>query len=252
MYVWTPPQYGQAAYKHVHFPVIELLHGVPGEARDWIIKGGMPGTLATMMAHGTLEPAIVVMPTIDPGGVDTDCSDTPEAKGAKWLADDVPRLLARHFRVLPTPKAWALVGLSTGGFCAIKLAMQYPKVFGIGAGMDSDPFVGDPAVLADPALRWANAPITLAQQRPAVQLFAATSAQDTWSPPSHITALQRVVRYPTVLAPPYILSQGGHNWGTWGRMEPRLFSWLNTVLAPPQKMRTSGTLGKVFHGILDP
>ncbi|HWC22676.1 MAG TPA: alpha/beta hydrolase-fold protein [Flexivirga sp.] len=252
VFVWTPPQYHQAAYKHDRFPVIELLHGVPGEAQDWLIKGGMPGRLATMMAHGTLEPAIVVMPTLNPGGVDTDCTDTPRAKVATWLAKDVPRLLSRHFRVLSDPKGWALAGLSTGGFCAIKLSLQYPKKFGIGAGMDSDPFTGDPAVLADTALRTANAPVTLAQKRPPVQLFAGTSAQDHWSPPSHIFALQRAVRYPTVLAPPYILSRGGHNWGTWGRIEPALFAWMNTVLAPPQSQTSRGTLGGVFHKILHP
>lgn len=252
VFVWTPAQYREAAYKHDRFPVIELLHGVPGEAQDWITKGGMPGKLATMMANGQLKPAIVVMPTITPGGVDTDCSDTPQAKGATWLAKDVPDLISRHFRVLLKPSARALVGLSTGGFCAIKLTMQYPKIFGIGAGMDSDPFVGDPAVLPNTALRTANAPLTLAMKRPAVQLFAATSAQDTWSPPSHITALQRAVRYPTVLATPYVLSQGGHNWGTWSRIEPHLFSWMNSVLSPPQNSKSSGTLGKAFHKILHP
>ena len=252
VFVWTPPQYHQAAYKHDRFPVIELLHGVPGEAQDWMTKGDMPGRLARMMAAGKLKPAIVVMPTLDPGGVDTDCSDTPRAKVATWLAKDVPRLLDRHFRVMAEPKGWALAGFSTGGFCAIKLAMQYPKIFGIGGGMDSDPFNGDPTVLTDPALRKANAPTTLAAERPPVQLFAGTSVQDHWSPPSHITALQRVVRYPTVLAPPYILSGGGHNWHTWGSIEPPLFAWMNTVLAPPQNMKGSGPLGGVFRKILHP
>nr|WP_246241924.1 alpha/beta hydrolase-fold protein [Flexivirga aerilata] len=231
--VWTPPQYAEKAYRHTNFPVIELLHGDPGEPQDWITRGGMPGRLAQFMADGRIKPALVVMPQIYPGGVETDCSDTSQSKVATWMAQDVPALLDRHFRVEHTPRAWALVGISTGGLCAIKLPMQYPKVFGIGAGMDADPFAGDPSVLTDTAERVRNAPLELATKRPPVQLYAATSAQDTWSPPSNIAALAAAVRPPTVLAPAYIERDGGHNWQTWARMEPALFSWLDGVLAPP-------------------
>lgn len=230
VYVWTPPQYAEKAYHKTHFPVIELLHGSPGEPRDWLTRGGMPGAIAHLMASHRLTPAVVVIPEITPGGVDTDCSNTPAVRGATWLSKDVPGLIRHHFRVLSAPRAWALIGISTGGFCAIKLPMQFPKVFGIGAGMDSDPFAGDPTVLKRTALRTANAPLTLARSRPPVTLFAATSAQDSWSPPSNITALARAIRPPTTLAPGYVLQQGGHNWRTWARMEPALFTWLNSVL----------------------
>jgi hypothetical protein len=235
VYVWKPPQYDEPAYKRTRFPVIELLHGIPGEPRDWMMRGGMPGTLARLMAEHRLKPALLVMPEIAPGGADTDCSNTGKVRGATWLAKDVTGLIKHRFRTLSDPKSWALVGISTGGFCAIKLPMQYPKIFGIGAGMDADPFAGDPTVLTDRALRTANAPLTLARSRPPVHLFAATSAQDSWSPPSNITALADVVRPPTVLAPAYILQDGGHNWHTWTRMEPALFTWLNGVLAGPEQ-----------------
>ncbi|WP_265442628.1 alpha/beta hydrolase [Flexivirga meconopsidis] len=231
--VWTPPQYDEKAYRKRNFPVIELLHGDPGEPVDWIHRSGMPGRLAKLMADGRMKPALVVMPQIMPGGVDTDCSDTPQSKVATWLAQDVPGVLHRHFRVQRAPRAWALVGLSTGGLCAIKLPMQYPKVFGIGAAMNADPFAGDPSILPDSATREANAPLVLARKRPPVQLFAATSAQDVSSPPANIAALAAAVRPPTTLAPPYVLSDGGHNWQTWNRLEPALFSWLNGVLASP-------------------
>lgn len=234
IYIWTPPQYSEAAYKHTNFPVIMLLHGVPGEAHDWITKGGMPQTLGRMMAAGKLKPAIIVMPTINPGNVDTDCSDTPQSKNATWLAKDVPNFVERHFRVIKSPKAWALAGFSTGGFCAIKLPMQYPKIFGIGAGMDSDPFTGDPSVLPNNTLRLVNSPVWLARSAPPVQLMAATSEQDPDSPVENILTLQRAIRWPTVFATPFVLSSGGHNWRTWGDEEPAVFAWINTVLEGPQ------------------
>ncbi|RNI19661.1 alpha/beta hydrolase [Flexivirga caeni] len=228
--VWRPPQYFEKAYRHKKFPVIELLHGIPGEPENWLEAGEIPGLVANMMATHRLTPALVVMPEIDPGGVDTDCSNTPTVRGATWLAKDVPTLLRRHFRVLSSPRAWALAGLSTGGFCAIKLPMQYPKIFGIGASMDGDPFSGDPSVLKNTALRLANAPLELAKKHPPVELYAATSAQDKWSTPADIAALARAIQAPTRFAPPYIVQQGGHNWNTWRSMEPKLFAWINTVL----------------------
>ena len=228
--VWTPPQYDQAQYKDYKFPVMMLLHGVPGSPSSWIEGGGMPNALAAMMADGTVKPAIVVIPVINPGGIDTDCSDTPLRKNATWLTRDVPELIDNQFRALSEPKAWGLLGLSTGGLCAIKLPMQYPKVFGSGAAMDADPFTGDTSVLTDPELRLVNSPIWLAKQRPDVSLFAATSAQDRFSPPSNITALQKVIQWPTTLAEPLILPDGGHNWNTWQRMYPTVFPWLSEHL----------------------
>ncbi|MER6318039.1 hypothetical protein ABT237_30385 [Streptomyces sp. NPDC001581] len=66
-------------------------------------------------------------PEIHPGGVNTDCSNTPQRRIADWLALDVRDLVARNFRTLPAPGSWGLMGVSTGGFCAAKLPLQYPK-----------------------------------------------------------------------------------------------------------------------------
>ncbi|MFD0327766.1 alpha/beta hydrolase [Streptacidiphilus monticola] len=229
--VWTPPQYGEPAYRSFRFPVIMLLHGVPGSPPPGS-RADMPQALATMMAAGQVQPAVVVVPVIDPGGVDTDCSDIGPRRNATWLAQDVPALVAKHFRVRLGARSWGLAGLSTGGFCAVKLPMQYPAVFGAGAAMDSDPFAGDPGVLTDPAQRRANSPLELARSGPPVSLFVATSAQDRLSPPKDIAALQRAIRPPTRLAPPLILPTGGHNWDTFQRMYPTVFPWLSQQLRP--------------------
>ncbi len=33
--MYLPPQYGQARYAHVKFPVVELFHGTPGSPLSW-------------------------------------------------------------------------------------------------------------------------------------------------------------------------------------------------------------------------
>jgi enterochelin esterase-like enzyme len=228
--VWTPPQYSEPQFKSYRFPVMVLLHGVPGSPSSWVEGGGMPGSIATLMAEGTVKPAIVVIPVIDPGGLDTDCSDTPTHKNATWLARDVPQLIDNQFRSLTDARAWGLIGFSTGGLCSVKLAMQFPHTFASAVGMDPDPFGGDPGVLSDPELRKLNSPIWLAREKPDVSLFVATSAQDRFSPVSNITALQRVLQPPTTMAPPLVLAEGGHNWNTWQRMFPTVFPWLSQHL----------------------
>ena len=246
--VWTPPQYDEPQYKTYRFPVMMLLHGVPGSPSSWLEEGGMPGTIATMMADGTVKPAIVVIPVINPGGIDTDCSDTPARKNATWLSKDVPELIDHQFRTLTEAKAWGLIGLSTGGLCSVKLAMQYPRSFGSAVAMDPDPFSGDPNVLTDPELRKLNSPLYLAQRKPDVSLFVATSAQDRFSPVSNITALQHAVQLPTTLAPPLVLAEGGHNWNTWARMYPTVFPWLSDHLddarAVSEKPKTTTKIGR--------
>lgn len=237
VYVWLPPQYHRAAFRHTAFPVLMLLHGVPGEPESWMTGGGMPGRVASAIASGRLHPVILVIPSVDPGGVDTDCSNTPQSRAATWLAQDVPSLIKRHFRVESSPRAWALAGLSTGGLCALKLPMQFPGVFGIGAGMSPDPVVGDPSVLSDTALRIANSPVHLAGSRPDVRLWAGTGGMDRNSRPANIARLRAAIRPPTTLAPAVIIPGGGHNPNTWGQLEPPMFAWINSVQAPPEAMR---------------
>ncbi|MEZ0091655.1 alpha/beta hydrolase [Streptacidiphilus sp. EB129] len=246
--VWTPPQYDQPQYRTMRFPVMMLLHGVPGSPQSWAEGGGMPGTLAQMMAAGTVKPAIVVMPVIDPGGGDTDCSDTPVRKNATWLVKDVPELIETQFRALNDARGWGLIGFSTGGLCSVKLAMQYPNTFASAVGMDPDPLSGDPSVLKDAQLRQANSPMWLARQKPAVSLMLATSAKDRYSPVSNITDFAKVVQWPTDLAAPEILPSGGHNWNTWQRLFPTVFPWLSAhlddaqVVTPPVTHQTPPVL----------
>ncbi|MEU2950778.1 alpha/beta hydrolase [Streptomyces xanthochromogenes] len=233
--VWTPPEYADRAHRGTHFPVIMLLHGVPGAPESWIEQGGMPGTFAQLVRQGAARPAILVMPVIDPGGEDTDCTDTPHRKVARWLADDVPTLIAQHFRALPGPRGTGVMGISTGGFCAAKLPLQYPKVFGAGVALDPDPLSGDAGVLSDAGLRERTSPMWLvAHHPPPTSLFLGTSAQDPDSPPSYIEEFVKAAAGTDVKVTTRITSGGGHNWGTWTAFFPQALPWLSDRLDAPR------------------
>ncbi|MEU1818032.1 alpha/beta hydrolase-fold protein [Streptomyces roseifaciens] len=235
--VWTPPQYDDPRFRRSSFPVVMLLHGVPGSPQSWLEQGHMPGDYAKLLRSGASRPFILAVPVIDPGGMDTDCSDVPGHKVATWLSRDVPDLVRHHFRTAKDPRSWGLLGISTGGYCAAKLPLQYPKVFGAGAALDPDPLTGAQGALPDPGLRERNSPTWLVAHtdHAGVGLFLATSRQDRASPPSLIeqfrqAALGSGVRLRTMVAP-----SGGHNYHTWISMYPAAFSWLSEELSGPEQ-----------------
>ncbi|MFB7054920.1 alpha/beta hydrolase [Streptomyces vinaceus] len=233
--VWTPPEYRAPGAEKTRFPVLMLLHGYPGSPRTWTDLGGMPGTLDQLVRLGAAHPFIVVIPDVYPGGVNTDCSNTPARKVASWLAEDVTDLVAKNFRTLPEPGGWGVMGVSTGAFCAAKLPLQYPKVFRAGAALDPDPLAGDPQVLSDPVLRERNSPLWLVRQarRADVGLFLATSAQDKDSPPAQLEAFSRAAAGSGVRVKTLVRPSGGHNFQTWTAMYPDALGWLSTELSAP-------------------
>ena len=235
--VWTPPQYNDPGYAHSRFPVLLLLHGVPGSPQTWIEHGGMPGAFGSLLAQSRTHPFILVMPTVNPGGVDTDCSDLPGRKVATWLSQDVPGLISSRFRTIDNARGWGVMGFSTGGFCAAKLPLQYPDVFGAGAALDPDPLTGDPGVITDPVLRRHNSPTWLVRHsRANVDLFLATSRQDRDSPPRYIEQLARdaATSRSGVRLQTMVLPSGGHNYNTWMSLYPAAFGRLSAWLEAPQ------------------
>ncbi|MFF7726047.1 alpha/beta hydrolase [Streptomyces sp. NPDC008001] len=235
--VWTPPEYDEPRFRRTPFPVVMLLHGIPGSPQSWLDQGHMPADFSKLLRTGTTHPFILAVPVINPGGMDTDCSDIPGHKIATWLSTDVPDVIRQHFRTGKGPRSWGLLGISTGGYCAAKLPLQHPGVFGAGAALDPDPLNGAQGALTDPVLREHNSPTWLvAHTKPTqtdVGLFLATSRQDRSSPPSLIEQFEQAaagsgVRLRTMLAP-----AGGHNYNTWISMYPAAFSWLSEELTGP-------------------
>jgi enterochelin esterase-like enzyme len=132
VYVYLPPQYFQPAYRKYKFPVIELLHGQPGEPQDWIDVVGVTVTLDQLMRERLAQPAVLVMPDVN-GGRRVSLQCLNQAGGPQdltYLARDLPDQIARIFRVQPPGPAWGVAGYSEGGFCAANMALQYRTRYG--------------------------------------------------------------------------------------------------------------------------
>ena len=125
--VYLPPD----ARPGARLPVLELLHGLPGQPSDWVTRGDLQPTLdAFARAHGGRAP-IVVLPDINGAQrVDTECVRTPAgADVERYLTGVVPRWITAHLPATRDHRRWASAGLSEGGTCAITLALRHRREF---------------------------------------------------------------------------------------------------------------------------
>jgi enterochelin esterase-like enzyme len=231
--IYTPPQYDDPAYADRDFPVLELLHGIPGSYTGWVGPMKVESALEQAMATKRIQPFILVVPTIDPGG-NTLCSDIPNGpRTDTWLSQDVRQLILANFRAGDTASSWGLMGYSTGGFCAVKLAVEHPQLFHAAVSMAGDDFAGDPHVfhnnrtlqnLNSPLWQLAHMPVS-----PQVALLLQASRKDPTGLIAYNEKLASVVRAPTQVAKLYYPT-GGHSQTTWRQFLPDALNWINTEL----------------------
>ncbi|MGD0558404.1 MAG: alpha/beta hydrolase-fold protein [Streptosporangiaceae bacterium] len=134
VYVWLPPQYFQSAYKNYRFPVIELLHGSPGDPSAWVNVMDVDALFLQLLGEGKVDPAVLVMPDTDGGErYALQCLNYPGLKDLQdmtFVAEDVPDYMTKELRVMAPGRAWGIAGYSEGGYCAANIALQYPFQFG--------------------------------------------------------------------------------------------------------------------------
>ena len=252
VFVWTPPQYAQEPQDD--FPVLMLLHGIPGDPRGWLGPMNVVDHLEAAMATGTVHPYILVVPSITPSAAlsapwnTPECSNVPGyAKVATWLTGDVRDLVLDHFRALSSGLGWGVVGYSTGGFCAAKLVLQYPGLFQAAVSLSGYYSPESLLLTRNPELDRANSPLFLLghTRTPAVSLLMTGSDQDTADPVSEITQLlaaakanplSRATEVRSFIAP----IGGGHNQSAWEKMLPTAFTWLSERISGPRPVGAPG------------
>jgi enterochelin esterase-like enzyme len=232
--VWVPPGYEAPANAHRTYPVVELLPGYPGTPSTWFHAVHGAGALKEAIASGRSHPFILVAPvtTVVPGR-DTECVDFPDGPRVEtWLTDDVHQAVTRAFRVQPDRTAWGLMGFSTGGYCAAKMAIRRPDLFSAAVTMQGDAVPQTAEVRRDRALNAENSVLDLLRtRRPPVSLLLAGTRQDRRSDRA-IDQIMPLVRPPTA-AFRYVLPSGGHNASVWNSMLPNAYSWLSGRLSAP-------------------
>ena len=123
---WEPPQ----KRKGLPTKALFLLHGYTGSAYNWV-----PEHLATLYNFA------IVMPSGE-NGFWIDGLATGHRYGA-FLGEELPAYLRKTFRLAMTPADTYIMGLSMGGYGALRAALAYPDTFGKAVGLSSALIVHD-------------------------------------------------------------------------------------------------------------
>ena len=252
VYVFLPPQYFQAAYRAYRFPVIELIHGQPGQPQDWITVVGVTDTFNRLLADNAAQPAVLVMPDAN-GGQQVSLQCLNQVGGPQdltYLAVDLPTQIAGSLRVLPPGPGWGLAGYSEGGFCTANMALRYPHRYGY-AGVLSGYFTPDDNELAsrlvnpfggNTRLREQNTPRDEIQKLPVSAVIprfwlgaGAADRQDVAGTEAFWQELrQRGDNAPLTLTP-----GGRHTMTTWRAQLPPMLTWMTQGLARVAQQETA-------------
>jgi S-formylglutathione hydrolase FrmB len=216
-YVYLPP--GYASHPHERYPVLYLLHGIPGRPLAFIQTVRMGVVEDTLTTLGRAQPLILVMP-FGSTGTFTD-KEWANAWGT-FVTRDVVHYVDAHYRTLPARAARAIGGLSEGGYGAINLALRHPHMFSVvesWSGYEKpDPlrsiFGAHLQLLArnDPMLDLPRVAPELRRLHTYFWFYSGT--EDHFRAQNHAfaRALSRF-RIPNR----FFLSHGGHNWALWRR-----------------------------------
>jgi enterochelin esterase-like enzyme len=131
-YVYLPPSY--STNRTERYPTIYLLHGSPGDPRNWMFEGQAPQSEDSLVAAGKMRDAILV--TADGRGPVYRFSEwANSADGRQRMEDavvkDLVRYIDHHYRTRPDAADRMIAGLSEGGFGAVNIALHHPDLFSV-------------------------------------------------------------------------------------------------------------------------
>ncbi|MFD7323720.1 alpha/beta hydrolase [Streptomyces sp. NPDC059875] len=237
-YVYLPPEYFQKEYAKSTFPASVVLTGYPGTAEN-LLKGlKYPKTAFLQAKEKKMRPMILVMmrPTVAPPR-DTECVDIPGGPQTEtFFAEDLPKAVSETYRVGTKARNWGFMGNSTGGYCALKIALHHPDRFAAGAGFSAyykaaedvttgDLFHGDGAARKRADLLW-----SLDHAPQGKSSFLVTTSQEGEDNRTATRDFVRKVKAPARVSS-ITLDSGGHNFNTWNREIPPGLVWMSGRLS---------------------
>lgn len=238
-YVYLPPQYFQPEYANRKFPAAIVMTGFPGDAKNLLTRLNYPGASLQLLQTGRMQPTVLILMRPSPAmPSDTECEDIPGgAQSDSYFTRDVPKVIEASYRVSADAHAWGVVGNSTGGYCALKLAMRHPDVFPTAVSISGyyqaaedattgDLFKGSQQRREDADLMWRlkNLP------HPQVSVMLAGSDEGDGDYKHQTDTFEAAVQPPMTVTTASVPT-GGHNFQTWTRLLPPSLEWLSQHLA---------------------
>ncbi|MEV0411473.1 alpha/beta hydrolase-fold protein [Streptomyces sp. NPDC050448] len=232
-YVYLPPEYFQKGNEKRKFPATVVLTGFPGMAENLLKPLPYPKTAWTLAKQKKMPPMVLVMmqPSVVPTR-NTQCIDVPGGPPSEtFFGTDLPKAISGAYRVGTSPSNWAIMGDSTGGYCALKLALQHPEKYAAGVGLSADYkpeldkdsgdlFHGNTAEEKRSDLLWSLD--NLPQGKSSFLVSTSQQGEGNYKPTQKfIEKVKAPARVSSIT-----LDHGGHNFNTWKREIPPALQWL--------------------------
>jgi S-formylglutathione hydrolase FrmB len=220
-------------------PVVYLLHGGDGGFRDW--------TNDSDVAHFAESGLLLVMPE---GGSSyyTNAVDPPQDRYEDYIVSDLISDVESRFPAATERSNRAIVGLSMGGFGAVKIALRHPELFAFVGGLSSAIDVPHRAFVFKRFHQSRHysaifGPAGSQTRRDNDPLLLARSANPEAAPYFFLTCgeqeglLSSNREFATLLARRHFRYEfhtipGGHDWNQWNGWLPALFLSLNHHMKP--------------------
>jgi len=142
LYVYTPPGYDASAARK--YPVLYLLHGFSDDASTWTSTGMANLILDNLIARGTAQPMLVVMPLgygvpeiLDGAGRTPGMGAKNQERFGEMMFAEIIPLVERSYRVAAGRREHAIAGLSMGGSEALTIGLNHLDTFGAVGGFSS-------------------------------------------------------------------------------------------------------------------
>ena len=217
----------------VRLPVVYLLHGGGGGFRDW--------SNYSDVAQFAESGLVLVMPE-GASSYYTNAVDPPQDRYEDYLAQDLIAEVESRFPAATGRGNRAIVGISMGGFGAVKLALRHPELFVFAGGLSSAIDVPRRAFTirrweqsrhyqsifgsSESQTRKDNDPFVLARNRnpeAAPYFFLTCGEQEGLLPANREFAMLLEHRH---FHFEFHTVHGGHDWNQWNGWLPSLFKSL--------------------------
>ncbi len=231
VYVFLPP--GYAAHPARRYPVLYLLHGVPGRPMAFLetVRAGVDQDV--LVAQHRMRPTILVMPFGSTGTFTDQEWANGWRRGNGWetfVARDLVRSIDSRYRTIASASARGIGGLSEGGYGAINIALHHPREFSVVESWsgyqvaDNVPSIFDRKrrllALNSPALTLPHEAATLRRRH--VFFWFYTGSGDPLSR-QNVRFARELARYR--IGHSFFLLHGGHDWALWrGNAESALIA----------------------------